>query len=287
VAAQLTLLRSVAEIERELSRLRTLEEAGTGLRTSVMTHTAWVPPQWLGAAEAVLAGLGERHPSRTIVLVPEPDASVDEILAQVELERFTMGDQSICSEVLVLRLRGRPAHVPASIVVPLLVADLPVFLRWRGQPGFGGVELEQLVEVADRVVVDSGEWPDVADVYRELVPYFDRSAWSDIAWARTLEWRRALAGLWPGIAGLEEVRVTGPAAEASLLAGWLRSRLGHDVRLVPQEAASLESVVVDGTELAAPDIDSKSPSDLLSAELDRFTRDEVYEQAVTRAAAAT
>jgi glucose-6-phosphate dehydrogenase assembly protein OpcA len=283
VAAQLT---TVVEIERELSRLRTLEEAGPALRTSVMTHTAWVPPEWLNAAEAVLAGLGERHPSRTIVLVPEPDASRDEIRAEVELEHFALGDESICSEVLVLRLRGRTARVPASIVQPLLVADLPVFLRWRGQPGFGGPELEQLVEVADRVIVDSGEWPGVPEVYRELTPYLDRSAWSDIAWARTLEWRRALAGLWPAIAELGELSVTGPAAEASLLAGWLRSRLGHDVRLLHEAAESLEGVAVDGVELAQPDVARKSPSDLLSDELDRFTRDEVYEQAVTRAAAA-
>lgn len=283
MAAQLT---SLAEIERELSRLRALEEAGPVLRTSVMTHTAWVPPEWLDAAEAVLAGLGERHPSRTIVLVPEPDADDDAIQAEVELERFALGDRSICSEVLMLRLRGRSARVPASIVQPLLVADLPVFLRWRGQPRFGGTELEQLVEVADRVIVDSGEWPDVPDVYRELVPYLDRSAWSDIAWARTLDWRRVLAGLWPGIAGLQEVRVTGPAAEASLLVGWLRSRLGRKVELVHESAESLDTVAVDGEEVAPPLNEPRTPSDLLSDELDRFGRDAFYEQAVTCAAAA-
>ena len=168
MAAQLT---TVAEIEHELSRLRALEEAGPALRTSVMTHTAWVPPEWLEAATDTLAGLGERHPSRTIVLVPEPDASPDEIQAQVGLAHFELGNQSVCSEVLVLRLCGRSARVPASIVAPLLVADLPVFLRWRGQPEFEGTELEQLVEVAYRVIVDSTEWPGVPEVYRELVPY--------------------------------------------------------------------------------------------------------------------
>ena len=64
---------SIAQIERELARLRdaTSTEGGQPtLRTSVMTHIAWVPPDWLGAAETTLLGMAERHPSRTLILVP-------------------------------------------------------------------------------------------------------------------------------------------------------------------------------------------------------------------------
>ena len=38
-----------------------------------MTHIAWVPPEWLDAAERTLEGMAERHPSRTVILVPKPD----------------------------------------------------------------------------------------------------------------------------------------------------------------------------------------------------------------------
>lgn len=278
-------LTSLADVERELGRLRCEEEAGPVLRTSVMTHTAWVPPEWLAAAEATLEGLGERHPSRTIVLVPEPDAGRDGIEAEVGLERFSVGEQSVCSEVLQLRLLGEDAHAPASVLLPLLVADLPVFLRWRGLP-FGWPELGQLVRVADRIIVDSGEWPEPAPAFAALVEWLDRSAWSDIAWARTLPWRRALAGLWPGIAEAGELHVEGPEAEALLLVGWLRSRLERDVALKHERADALELVAVDGTEVPRPADEERTPSDLLSDELDRFARDRIYEQAVTRAAAA-
>src|SRR5687767_2005059 len=57
---------TLAEIEDSLARLRDESD----LRTSVMTHTAWVPEEWLEAAREALAGLAERHPSRTIILVP-------------------------------------------------------------------------------------------------------------------------------------------------------------------------------------------------------------------------
>src|SRR5439155_23566473 len=52
---------SVPEIERRLDELRDGE--GAGLRTSVLTHVAWVPPEWARAAGRVLAGMGERVPS--------------------------------------------------------------------------------------------------------------------------------------------------------------------------------------------------------------------------------
>src|SRR5205814_2400580 len=62
---------SITEVERELARLR-FESSSEGsqptLRTSVMTHIAWVPPQWQHAAEETLAGMAERHPSRTLLL---------------------------------------------------------------------------------------------------------------------------------------------------------------------------------------------------------------------------
>ena len=47
------------------------------------------------------------------------------------------------------------AEVPASVVQPLLLPDLPVFLRWRGLPPFGERPFEELVDVVDRLIVDS------------------------------------------------------------------------------------------------------------------------------------
>jgi hypothetical protein len=45
-------------------------------------------------------------------------------------------------------------------------------------------------------------------------------------------------------------------------------------------------VRLGGEELRSPRARTPSPSDLLSAELDRFGRDRVYEEAVSAAAAA-
>ncbi len=217
---------SIAEIERELARLRGFildGEQEASMRTSVMTHCAWVPPQWLDAAKATLEGMAERHPSRTILLVPKPDEP-NGLDAELSVRCFTAGERHICGEVIELHLRGNRTLAPASIVLPLLLSDLPVFCRWRGEPAFGELPWEQLVGVVDRLVVDSTEWD--GPHFGELAALFDVTVVSDLAWTRLHGWRVVLAACWPEIVQ-QEIHIAGPPTEAALLYGWLGSRLGR------------------------------------------------------------
>jgi hypothetical protein len=279
-----TELGTISEIDRELARRRIDPATGEPIqRTSVMTHIAWVPTQWVEAAEDVLTGLADRHPSRTVVLVPDPDAE-DGIAADAQVATYPLGQgRMVCVETIRLRLGGSRTEVPASVVQPLLLPDLPVFLRWRGLPPFGERPFEELVDVVDRLIVDSTEWPDLPAPYAKLAEIFDRVVVSDIAWARTSRWRPQLASLWPGIKDVQTIQVTGTEAQANLLAGWLRSRLGHDVALEHEPADSLAGVKVDGEPAPFPPGDPPDPADLLSDELDRVTRDRIYEEAVRAA----
>ncbi|MFL5955689.1 MAG: glucose-6-phosphate dehydrogenase assembly protein OpcA [Gaiellaceae bacterium] len=270
------------EIERELARLRdtvSQQSSQPNLRTSVMTHLAWVPPQWQVAAEETLAGMAERHPSRTLLMVPLPDAPENRIDAQLSIRCFPIGDRAVCGEVVELALRGPRAKAPASIALPLLISDLPVFLRWRGEPPFGSPELDQMVAITDRLIVDSEEWAELR--YVDLATLFERTAVSDIAWRRTEAWRVQLASYWPGIAE-QEIRVRGPRAEATLLSAWLGARLDRPMRAI--EPADELGVRLGNEELPEPRRVYETPSDLLSAELDQFGRNRVYEEAVRAAA---
>jgi glucose-6-phosphate dehydrogenase assembly protein OpcA len=275
----------VADIERTLCRLRTeqLDDGVTDLRTSTMTHVVWAPPRWLPRARKVLHGLAERHPARTIFLVPEP-GRVDRIEARASLRDFPIGDgREVLSEVVEIRLSGRAAQHPASVVLPLLISDLPAFCRWRGEPEWGGSALEEIASVCDRLVVDSSEWRRVPDGYTDLAALFDRLAVSDIAWRRTAPWRGRLAERWPAIGSIDELRVDGPRSDASLLAGWLRSRLRRRVELRCRKADEITRVRVDGDVVAVPPSAAPAWSDLLSAELDTLARDPVYEAAARAA----
>jgi glucose-6-phosphate dehydrogenase assembly protein OpcA len=277
----------LADVDSALARLRAQAAAeAPSMRTSVMTHIAWVPAEWVEPARAALEGMAERHPSRTILLFPEPHTDDNRIDAQARVERWEVPDtdRGLVTEVVELTLRGSRAAAPASIVEPLLISDLPVFLRWRGEPPWGAPELEQLVDVTDRLIVDSTEWDDVPQAYGRLAEVFPRCAASDIAWARTSRWRSHLATLWPAVAEVGTVRVRGTAAQAWLLCGWLRSRLGREEIALEQDPAErLEGVALDGEAVPLPPGDPPEPSDVLSDELERFTPDSVYEAAVLAA----
>ena len=280
---------SLDEVNEALARLRAetgKEGRPPSLRTSVMTHMAWVPSPWEERARAALAGMAERHPSRTILLYPDADSGLDRIDAAVSLECYAVPgvERSVCSEVVELKLRGKRAKAPASVVAPLLISDLPVFLRWRGEPPWGAQELDQLVGVTDRLIVDSTEWDDLPYPYRHLTQLFPRTAVSDIAWARTSRWRALLATLWPEIENVGTIRVHGTTAQGWLLLGWLRSRLGRqDIELEHVEAERLEGIDLDGAAAPFPPGDPPQPSDVLSDELERYTPDPIYEAAVLAA----
>ena len=65
------------------------------------------------------------------------------------------GGRQVCTETIRVRLGGERAEVAWSVVQPLLLPDLPVFLRWRDLPPFGRREFDGMLDVVDRLIVDS------------------------------------------------------------------------------------------------------------------------------------
>jgi len=59
--------------------------------------------------------------------------------------------------------------------------------------------------------------------------------------------------------------------------------LKKQIKLTHRSAAEIERVAIDGEPVVAPRGWPPSPSDLLSAELDVFGRDPIYEAAVSSA----
>jgi glucose-6-phosphate dehydrogenase assembly protein OpcA len=149
-------------------------------------------------------------------------------------------------ELIMLRAKPCAYEKLRSVVVPLIVPDLPIFLWWRSplsddsSHAFRERELfDGLAKLANRVIIDSAHLADpVAQLHRLAESIKTRrahAAFSDLAWARLTTWRQLLAQFFDGptlsfVDRVTEVIVEYAAKnvmppEPLLLAGWLASRL--------------------------------------------------------------
>jgi glucose-6-phosphate dehydrogenase assembly protein OpcA len=202
-----------------------------------------------------LMGLGVRHPSRALVLVPEHAAGEAPIDARISTHCHDAigGGDRVCYEEVVLSVRGDAAAHLAGIVTPLLIHDLPTHVWWPGDPPFRDPVFEQLVELSDRVIVDSADFRDLQGGLRRLANLRRRSGVGDLSWQRLSWWQELTAQFFdaprfrrylPNLsrlriqyampstgAALHEVDevspgVAAPMAQALLYAGWIATRLG-------------------------------------------------------------
>jgi glucose-6-phosphate dehydrogenase assembly protein OpcA len=203
-----------------------------------------------------LMGLGVRHPSRAVVLVPEPGDRPQPLDARISThchDAIGGGDQ-ICYEEVVLTVRGEAAGHLNGVVAPLLIHDLPTHVWWPGDCPFNDPVFEQLVEMGDRLIVDSSDFPDLLTGLRRLSNLRRRSGVGDLTWERLSWWQELTAQFFdaprfrrylPNLSRLriqyavpppasdrhdedQEVApgVASPMAQPLLYAGWIATRLG-------------------------------------------------------------
>ena len=176
--------------------------------------------------------MAERHPSRTILLVPDPDSGDEphrrDGLARVlrdpgrRAQRLLGGDRAAAA-----RHAREGAGVDRRAAADLRPAGVPALAR-RAAVGRRRSSSSSST-LTDRLIVDSTEWDDLPYPYRQLVaalrPHrgLRHRVGAHVALAHAA--RVALARTSPTS---RTIRVRGTAAQAQLLAGWLRSRLGRD-----------------------------------------------------------
>jgi len=181
---------SIDALERELARLRRAavahaRERGQALaRASVLNLVVYAEREIHArrAARAV-ADLALRHPSRAIIVLG--DRRRDGVLASLQLHCHVPrsdGAQPVLYEQILARVRGDFDERVASVVIPLLVPDLPVFLWWTGTPPSDGRHVDDLVTLADRLIVDSADFAR-ADLTLPEVARLARFGFSSVAGA--------------------------------------------------------------------------------------------------------
>ena len=154
--------------------------------------------------------------------------------------------------MIELRLGGARTRVPGSIVEPLLdhrSADVLPLARAAAVGRSRSSSSSSTCSTGSSSTRRSGAGLPAS--YASSQQLFDRIAVSDIAWGRGRLARGGSRRSGRRSGRPKTLSVTGPKADALLLAGWLRSRLKKQVELTHRLPRELERVAVDGEAVAA------------------------------------
>jgi glucose-6-phosphate dehydrogenase assembly protein OpcA len=254
---------SIAEIESELARIWAskelmIEDDGStsrriSARTSVMNLVIIARrPELAERCAATMQLLTGRHPSRTIVIQSADPDGPSWLDARVEAYCIQPREDAseTCAETIHATCGGEAGQHLAAIVTPLIIHDLPVTIWWPGEPRVTSPLAQELLDGADRLVVDGSTWSgDGLTRVREVASLVDttRLAVSDFALLRQSRWRDAIASTYddpdflPYLRSLRRIAVTYATHDESGAPGstnlvkpvyhvaWLASRLGLSV----------------------------------------------------------
>jgi glucose-6-phosphate dehydrogenase assembly protein OpcA len=250
----------LGRIEEELAGLwrQTEEERRRGTpvaRVRVCNLVVYVEDEpALAAARRLADVLPSRHPCRLIIVSVGPHGG-DRLKADVGA-RCSVGPggrRQVCCEMIVIPVPPSARGFVPNVVLPLLVADLPVVVWWTPAPRPNDEIFRHLTdELADRVIVDTHRGDDAASLTAlagwAAAPH-RHAMIGDLAWARTLPWRRVVAEFFDPpetrpllrqLQGFDLMCAGCPVcADALLLTGWLASRLRWQLASATREGAGV------------------------------------------------
>ena len=220
---------------REMLKERHVENAAY-VPARTLNLVCVVDKQWSGEIANRLRRVGRNHAARTIVCAVEPRRQTIDAVATIASDVHPQpGEFALLRETVVVDVGERHlAHID-TIVDPLVVTDLPT-LVWAPH---GHVQaVEALLALAQVVLLDSVDEPDMRDGLRRGLTLLDDVYVVDLAWLRSTPWRERVAAtfdpphLRPDLRTISAVTVRHhpeSAVAALLLVGWLASRLDWEL----------------------------------------------------------
>lgn len=260
----------IAKIEKELQTLwQSASESGesTGSVTRACAMNLILYSEDSDAevvAGDMLDDITTRHPCRAILAISRESAkpSLEAwVSARCHITDSKSGKQ-ICCEQITVRSEGNGPDELTSVVLPLVISDLPVFLWWRAkQVDFARVR--PFLSYVDELIVDSakdeGSCNFFSDVIHIIGAYLEEKhgaqiVVSDLNWRRSLLWREALALSFDEQHGhlsvdvlndVETVEISytssndecsGSANQTLLFIGWLANKLSWQFKDATESA---------------------------------------------------
>lgn len=189
-----------------------------------------------GALGETVAALMPEHPARTILvrLRAGKERALSERVYQQCWKPFGQRQQ-ICCEQIELTVSDAALGDLPSVLLPLIVADLPVILWCRSARLTEMPEFHEIAGLASKLVLDSASFASATSAIRRMASSQQHeSGTSDLAWTRLSRWREMLARVFENrvyLARLKEITditVTwgdGFESAAWYLAAWAQNAL--------------------------------------------------------------
>lgn len=186
------------------------------------------------------------YPCRAIVLVRSDETPADSLNAYISAHCQIPGGsgRKVCCEQITITGAKSAAEALHSMVLPLLVPELPVIMWWPNEPEMDEPLFLRLLETVDRLIVDSRTFQNPSRSFHQLTQLhgseYETTAFSDLSWGRLTPWRSTLAQFFdysqflPYLSNIERVEIQYEApddstqpnfSEALLFVGWLANQL--------------------------------------------------------------
>ncbi len=187
-----------------------------------------------------LAELIETHPNRAIVVRVSAGDS-DRLEADVRAHCWmpTGRRQQICSEQIEVEASEASLTELPSVLLPLIVPDLPAILWCRSERASRSPAFRELRELAPRVIMDIEKFGRADQALSHLAQHLPGDVTTDLSWTRLTRWREMVAQAFENpacrcrVADFRDIVVSyranvdeGIPASVFLMAGWLVNSLG-------------------------------------------------------------
>lgn len=209
------------------------EQEAEVLRACAMTMIVVVPAGGGGEDRtAALAELTREHPSRLVVIRQHVDRTRIGARANIHCWLPFGRRQQICAEQIEIDIPAGALAEALPVVRGVLVPDLPVVVWCRDLALAGKAEMQELCQLAGKVIVDTAGLREAAEAWQVMDALVQgRAAVADLAWTRLTRWRETVQMAFRTPACREELRRVerivirwageGLPTTVAYLAGWL------------------------------------------------------------------
>jgi len=235
---------------------------------------------------------GREHPSRVLAVITRRPKAESRLDAEIKVGETGPG------ETILLRMYGPLGQHADSVVAPLLAPDVPVVTWWPDNAPTAPAG-DPLGCMAQRRVTDAASSEAPREMLLGLAKSYEPGD-TDLSWTRSTAWRTLLAAtLDQPYPELLRGDVLAEAANptADLIAAWLATRLGIEVRRGESDGPGVTEVSFDTPDgkiaITRPDarnatltwpgrperrvaLHRRDTDDLIAEELRRLEPDEVY-----------